>query len=120
MGHDEVVKIVKTSLTPGSTSKFQVQYTNPNDKKVLEFSISPRTFRRKTDEGVTELISEQVVKQLNEFGYEITLNDILGAKVEIKTTDVKKPEEKKPGKFDKFGKKPDEKKPGEKKPEEKK
>merc|ERR1712072_891136 len=111
--HDHIVKLAFGSINPGSMAKLSVNYTNPNDSKVLKFSISPRGFKRKTDDEICDLISEQVVKQLTELGFDITLDDILNAKVQIKTTDVKKPEEKKPAE-----KKPEEKKPAEKKPEE--
>merc|ERR1712072_787906 len=113
--HDHIVKLAFGSINPGSMAKLSVNYTNPNDSKVLKFSISPRGFKRKTDDEICDLISEQVVKQLTELGFDITLDDILNAKVQIKTTDVKKPEEKKPE-----AKKPEEKKPEAKKPEEKK
>merc|ERR1711962_1664474 len=96
--HDEIVRLVQVKVTPGSFSKFQVQYTNPNDSKVLEFNISPRGFKKKTDDEVWELISEQVVKQLVDFGFDISLDLIQKAKVQIKTKpEEKKPAEKKPG-----------------------
>merc|ERR1712072_1653521 len=113
--HDEVVNLVHANMPAGSFSKFNVQYIKPDDKKVLEFNISPRAFKRKTPEEINELISEQVVTQLNEFGMNITKEDLLQPRVEAKKPEEKKPEEKKPE-----AKKPEEKKPAEKKPEEKK
>merc|ERR1712096_478929 len=108
--HNEIVKLVNDNLTPGSTSKFDVRYINPNDKKILDVNISPRNFKRKTAEEVDELISEQVIKQMVSFGLNITKDDIKQAKLE-----PKKPAEKKPAE-----KKPEEKKPEEKRPAEKK
>merc|ERR1711964_743991 len=113
--HDQIVKLVNDNLTPGSTSKFDVRYINPNDKTILDVNISPRNFKRKTAEEVDELISEQVIKQMVSFGLNITKDDIAKAKLEPKKPDEKKPEEKKPEE-----KKPEEKKPAEKKPEDKK
>merc|ERR1712141_35584 len=66
--HNEIVKLVNDNLTPGSASKFDVRYINPNDKTILDVNISPRNFKRKTPEEVDELISEQVVKQMVSFG----------------------------------------------------
>merc|ERR1712183_1080909 len=107
--HDQVVELVHANMPAAGFSKFNVQYIKPDDKKVLEFSISPRNFKRKTPEEVTELISEQVMKQMVEFGLNITQDDLVQAKLEVKKPDEKKPEEKKP----------EEKKPTDKKPEEK-
>merc|ERR1712062_439533 len=91
--HNEIVKLVNDNLTPGSTSKFDVRYINPNDKTILDVNISPRNFKRKTAEEVDELISEQVIKQMVSFGLNITKDDIKQAKLE-----PKKPEETKPAK----------------------
>merc|ERR1712062_364897 len=118
--HNEIVKLVNDNLTPGSTSKFDVRYINPNDKTILDVNISPRNFKRKTAEEVDELISEQVVKQMVSFGLNITKDDIKQAKLEPKKPAEKKPEEKKPEEKKPEEKKPEEKKPEEKKPEEKK
>merc|ERR1712062_96476 len=107
--HNEIVKLVNDNLTPGSTSKFDVRYINPNDKTILDVNISPRNFKRKTAEEVDELISEQVIKQMVSFGLNITKDDIKQAKLEPKKPAEKKPEEKKP-----------EEKPEEKTPEEEK
>merc|ERR1712062_271940 len=85
-----------------------------NDKNVLKFDISPRNFK-KTDDEILVLISEQVIKQMVDFGLNISMDDVLKAKVQVKTEQVKKPEDKKPAE-----KKPEDKKPAEKKPEEKK
>merc|ERR1712072_836637 len=109
--HDEVVNLVHKTMPAGSFSKFNVQYIKPDDNKVLEFTISPRAFKRKTPEEINELISEQVVTQLNVFGMNITKEDLLQPRVEAKKPEEKKPEEKKPE-----AKKPEEKKPEAKKP----
>merc|ERR1712116_52992 len=42
MVHDQVVELVHQNMPAGSFSKFNVQYIKPDDKKVLEFAISPR------------------------------------------------------------------------------
>merc|ERR1712096_591907 len=104
--HDQVVELVHANMPAGGFSKFNVQYIKPDDKKVLEFAISPRNFKRKTPEEITELVSEQVIKQMLEFGMNITKDDLIQAKLEIKKPGEKKPEEKKPA-----DKKPEEKKP---------
>merc|ERR1712072_1328854 len=82
--HDQIVELVHSSMPAGSFSKFNVQYIKPDDKKVLEFAISPRSFKRKTPEEVNVLISEQVMTQMIEFGFNITKDDLLKARVEVK------------------------------------
>merc|ERR1711977_534383 len=93
---------------------------NPNDKKTLAVNISPRAFKKKTDDEIDALISEQVVKQMNDLGLNITADDIAKAKLEVNKPAEKKPVEKKPEEKKPAAKKPEEKKPEEKKPEEKK
>merc|ERR1711962_1442046 len=104
--HDQIVELVRANVPPTGFSKFNVQYIKPDDKKVLEFVISPRNFKRKSPEELTVLISEQVIKQMVEFGFNITKDD-LTANLTITKPEEKKPEEKKP----------EEKKPEDKKPE---
>merc|ERR1711881_124488 len=111
---------VHGNLLPGNFSKFKIEYINPNDKKTLEFNISPRNFKKKTDEEIDELISEQVVKQMSDFGLKTSIDDIKKARLDATKPEEKKPEEKKPEEKKPEAKKPEEKKPEEKKPEEKK
>merc|ERR1711881_489152 len=111
---------VHGNLLPGNFSKFKIEYINPNDKKTLEFNIAPRNFKKKTDEEIDELISEQVVRQMNDFGLNISTDDIKKARIDAMKPKETKPSEKKPEETKPEEKKPEAKKPEEKKPEEKK
>merc|ERR1712226_259366 len=115
MVDDIVMKIqeVFSKKSPSAFGSFKAEYVTPEENKV-NFSIQSRTLKNKPADQVAVIIKEQVVKQLNDAGIDITY--ILGEKApREEKPEEKKPEEKKPEE-----KKPEEKKPVEKKPAEKK
>merc|ERR1711964_206594 len=57
---------------PGSVRTFTVGYVSPEGVQ-MEFSISPRTFKNKSDEDVLVLIKEQIEKQMAGYGIDISL-----------------------------------------------
>merc|ERR1712226_1644485 len=115
MVDDIVMKIqeVFSKKSPSAFGSFKVEYVTPEENKV-NFSIQSRTLKNKPADQVAVIIKEQVVKQLNDAGIDITY--ILGEKA----PGEEKPEEKKPEEKKAVEKKPEEKKPAEKKPAEKK
>merc|ERR1719318_1281632 len=120
MVDDIVMKIqeVFSKKSPSAFGSFKVEYVTPEEKKV-NFSIQSRTLKNKPADQVAVIIKEQVVKQLNDAGIDITY--ILGEKAPgEEKPEEKKPEEKKPEEKKPVEKKPEEKKPADEKPAEKK
>merc|ERR1712168_974483 len=110
---DNIVVTIKAAYLkkPNAIGSIKIDYETPDGKK-LQFNISVRKLKNKSDDAINVTIREDIESQLIAAGIDITallIDEI------TETTAEKKPEAKKPAE-----KKPEEKKPAEKKPEEKK